>query len=187
MSLESTLIEYGAPTLAGLKPASLFRYSPTVPELFQTQLESMQKQLSSCGIELVVLKTCKKTRSYLLYIYRQSDLADLVSLPEIQAFLYSLHYAFQDSIPFLIAQLTQRLCCSQTFPHEIGIFLGYPLEDVQGFMQHKGKNYTYCGYWKSYGDPRVAKRRFAAYRRCTNILRSRYANGTPIMHLVVAA
>ena len=37
------------------------------------------------------------------------------------------------------------------FPHEIGVFLGYPLEDVVGFIRHRGKCFTCCGCWKSYG------------------------------------
>ena len=32
------------------------------------------------------------------------------------------------------------------FPHEIGLLLGYPVEDVLGFIRHQGKNYLYTGY-----------------------------------------
>ena len=43
------------------------------------------------------------------------------------------------------------------FPHEIGVFLGYPLEDVKGFIENKGKNFLYSGYWKVYSDVERAK------------------------------
>ena len=36
----------------------------------------------------------------------------------------------------------------QGFPHEIGVFLGYPVEDVEGYMQNDGKNFLLVGYWK---------------------------------------
>lgn len=52
----------------------------------------------------------------------------------------------------LLTQLSRRLCCSADFPHEIGVFLGYPLGDVVGFIENRGKNFTCCGCWKSYGD-----------------------------------
>ena len=53
------------------------------------------------------------------------------------------------------------------FPHEIGIFLGYPLWDVRGFLENEGKNFAYLGYWKVYRDVQNAKllfQRFDAIR-----------------------
>ena len=49
------------------------------------------------------------------------------------------------------------------FPHEMGILLGYPIEDVLGFMEQKGKNYLYSGYWKVYRDVSAKKKIFAQY------------------------
>ena len=86
-----------------------------------------------------------------------------------------------------LRQLASRLCLQAEFPHEIGVFLGYPLDDVKGFIRHKGRNYTYCGCWKCYSDPQAARRRFEGFRRCTETFRRRYAAGTPIIQLVVAA
>ena len=71
-------------------------------------------------------------------------------------------------------------------PHEIGIFLGYPLEDVVGFVRNKGKNYTFKGYWKAYGDPAAAQARFASFRKCTDVYLRCYRNGTPVTRLTVA-
>lgn len=42
------------------------------------------------------------------------------------------------------------------FPHEIGVFLGYPEKDVQSYIEHKGKNYIFCKYWKVYHDLHMA-------------------------------
>ncbi len=49
------------------------------------------------------------------------------------------------------------------FPHEIGLLLGYPIEDVEGFIRNNGKNYLYAGYWKVYGDVESKKKLFEAY------------------------
>ena len=36
------------------------------------------------------------------------------------------------------------------FPHEMGLLLGYPVEDVRGFIEHQGRDYLCTGYWKVY-------------------------------------
>ena len=52
------------------------------------------------------------------------------------------------------------------FPHEIGVFLGYPLDDVRGFIEnpHGGK---VCGTWKVYGDEAQAEKAFERFKRCS--------------------
>lgn len=37
------------------------------------------------------------------------------------------------------------------FPDELGIVLGYPTEDVLGYVENKGKDFLINGYWKVYG------------------------------------
>lgn len=51
-----------------------------------------------------------------------------------------------------------------SFPHEIGLFLGYPLEDVRGFIANKGRNSKYTGEWKVYGNLNTALRLFQSYQ-----------------------
>ena len=67
------------------------------------------------------------------------------------------------------------------FPHEIGVFLGYPARDVRGFMA--GEKATCRGAWHAYGDEQTAKRRFRMLeiheRRC----RDRFASGEPLYAL----
>ena len=84
-------------------------------------------------------------------------------------------------------QLSRRLCCSAEFPHEIGVFLGYPLSDVVGFIENSGRNFTCCGCWKAYGDPQAAQRHFAQLRKCTAVYLRLFHSGTPILRLAVAA
>ena len=40
----------------------------------------------------------------------------------------------------------------ECFPHEMGVLLGYPIEDVKGFIDNAGKNFLYSGYWKVYAN-----------------------------------
>ena len=68
-----------------------------------------------------------------------------------------------------VIRLIQRLKSEGTFPHEIGLFLGYPPEDVLGFIHNKGRNHKCIGCWKVYGDEATARAVFRKYRECTRI------------------
>ena len=87
----------------------------------------------------------------------------------------------------LLRQLSRRLCCEADFPHEIGVFLGYPLYDVVGFIENAGRNFTCCGCWKAYGDPNAAQQHFAQLNKCTAVYLRLFRSGTPIQRLAVAA
>ena len=187
MSLEGALIEYASPTLAGLKPASLFRYQFKDTRRFALEFKGWREYLSSRGLQLRILKRCSRGGGYLLYLYRVHDLQATLTEPGNRAFLRKQGYPDDGDVRGNLFQLAERLCLSEEFPHEIGVFLGYPLEDVEGFICNKGKNYTCCGCWKAYGDPQAARRTFARYRACTNTYRERYHGGTPVTRLVVAA
>jgi len=58
----------------------------------------------------------------------------------------------------------------EEFPHEMGILLGYPIEDVRGFIEYKGKNYLYAGYWKVYENVEEKKELFEAYESAKEAL-----------------
>jgi len=99
---------------------------------------------------------------------------------------YTLPEQSDDCAP-LLQQLSRRLCCEADFPHEIGVFLGYPLYDVVGFIENAGRNFTCCGCWKAYGDPSAAQRHFAQLNKCTAVYLRLFRSGTSIQRLAVAA
>ena len=66
------------------------------------------------------------------------------------------------------------------------LFLGYPPEDVCGFMKNKACNCKCVGCWKVYGDEEAAKKKFAQYKKCTQVYSDQWANGTDIERLTVA-
>lgn len=187
MSLEETLIAHGSPTLAGLKTASLFRITPEDGFCFGRQFKRWKRALASYGLGLVILQGCWKTKSYLLYLYRAQNLRNTLLDPENAAFLHAMGYAQLEDTRRCLNLLASRLACKGAFPHEIGVFLGYPLEDVKGFIRNKGQNYTCCGCWKSYGDPALAQQGFAQFRKCTEIYQQQYRLGVPFTRLIVTA
>lgn len=70
------------------------------------------------------------------------------------------------------------------FPHEIGLLLGYPIEDVVGFIKNKGKNYLYSGYWKVYGDVPSKIKLFEDYELAKETLIRSLAKGHEIRSVI---
>ena len=66
----------------------------------------------------------------------------------------------------LLTHLGGQFSCVTGMPHEIGFFLGYPYEDVTGFIEHQGRGFICFGCWKVYANPRQALRRFSQFKRC---------------------
>ena len=69
----------------------------------------------------------------------------------------------------MLSELLKRLAISKDFPHEVGLFLGYPLEDVAGFERQGAAGFKYSGFWKVYGDTENALRLMNEYKSCTEI------------------
>ncbi len=186
MSLEESLVKHCAPTLAGIKVASLYCFFPDNNRQFALQIKRWREWFARRGLRLTILRGSCEKNSYLLYLYRAGALERELAQPEVRKFLRSLGYDVSAGYDGLLRQLGLRLRGCQDFPHEIGVFLGYPLEDVRGFIANQGRNYTSCGCWKSYGDPAEANRRFSSYRACTAAFQRRYAGGIGIEQLTVA-
>ena len=97
-----------------------------------------------------------------------------------KAILQQIGYPETSTLEAKLNRLAERIQNEPQFPHEIGIFLGYPSEDVIGFMENKGENYKLCGYWKVYGDAEQAKRTFINYDKCRDFLCNKLNQGYDI-------
>ena len=193
-NFETVMIEQCSPVLAGLKPAGLFRHESRDKAAFYATVAAWAATLAPKGVRLQVLKECPHGHWYLVYLYRPARLGAALAQPGVRGFLQGEGYALppadagtDESCAALLAQLARRLACGSGFPHEIGLFLGYPLEDVVGFIENQGRNFTCCGCWKSYGDPAAARRHFAQLDKCRAIYLRLFHSGTPVLKLTVAA
>lgn len=92
MSLQAALIEHGSPTLTGLKPASLFRIQPEDEADFVDQFQACRQELEGHGLVLTLLKGCRKTGAYLVYLYRKAELEALLGQAEHADFLREMGY-----------------------------------------------------------------------------------------------
>ena len=180
--MDHALIEFCSPTLASLKVGSLFNYAYTSTEQLYQELNRLNTALREKGVTLLLLR--RKGGRALIYLYRPAQLALLLACPRIQSFLREQGYSSFVASEAL-EQLRARL--GDTFPHEIGIFLGYPLEDVAGFIRCQGCGYKCAGLWKVYGDEEEARKQFALFERCRQMYRTLWQAGRSVQQLTISA
>lgn len=182
--LEKYLIEHCAPTLASIKTASLF----CLPLIAERELEHQIQLWNGCfaekGLFLTVLS--RKGGRALVYVCRRAHLERDLQKRGVASFLAQYGYLCVE-LDAALARLKQRLGEQDGFPHEIGIFLGYPLGDVIGFIQNEGRNCKCAGCWKVYCDAHEAGKIFARYRKCREIYARLWRGGKSIVQLTVAA
>lgn len=181
---EISLVQYCSPTLAGMKTGNLFNYTYKSIEQLKQQIKHWNNALNSKGVKIKLLNF--KFNRAQIYVYRPNQLANDLFNKEAQKTLFSLGYK-GNSLDDYLKELSSRLNLYNEFPHEIGLFLGYPLSDVKGFIKYKGKNSKCCGYWKVYDDEVYAKNQFAKYKKCSDIYYKKFIQGSSIMRLTVAA
>lgn len=144
LALEQQIAYQCAPVLLDIKPANLLIID-------NTDWEDVKKIFWKTDIEMEKLEMRKK--KIMVFLYRREELQEYLFSSQIRYFLKQNGY-LSKSLEGMIAYLKRKYMLYQTknieFPHEVGVFLGYPLDDVKGFMENKGKNYLLSGYWKVY-------------------------------------
>ena len=145
---ERAMVVHCAPTLAGHKCASLFTWRGCPDRAAQWALEA-SALLAEKGVQVRLLKA--QEGGTLVYVYRPRTLLARLAEPGVGAFLSACGYEESGGLESLLGQLSAKLLKGELFPHEIGIFLDYPLEDVVGFIRHQGACYSCQGCWKAYG------------------------------------
>lgn len=132
--------------------------------LSRKQALGIKGLLKNTEIECYILKAdCGRV---ILYLYRKDILQSCLQQEDVRNFLKKYGYPDKEIVDML-KRLSQRIrlyADGQTdFPHEIGAFLGYPLADVESFIENRGKNYVYLGYWKVYHDVEQAVKTFRLF------------------------
>ena len=183
-TFEGALVRQCAPTLAGIKPGSIFCIKPSAPEGARWKIRQMDERLDPLGLSVRTL--LERPGFMIVYVYRRGDMERAVSAAGCRRFLEQTGYP-GTGLDELLAHLTHRLETQPEFPHEIGVFLGYPLRDVIGFIENRGQNFTCCGFWKSYSDPAEMQACFACYRTCIHTYVRLFEQGVPLEQLAVPA
>lgn len=146
-----------APVIAGIKPSNLL----IVEQGNQNALRHVLK-----GTELCAHLLHTSAEKDYWFLFDPAALRELLEEPEKARYLRQCGYEVKD-MDAVLERLAERFHNykrgTETFPHEMGVLFGYPLNDVKGFIENGGQNFKRSGYWKVYDDVAYADRIFGLY------------------------
>ena len=162
--LEVKIANQCAPVLAGVKPSNML-------VLENKHIRDVVRVLEGTGLSWRCLYAGEEKNIWLLY--RKEAMEETVLGKEQMLFLRQLGYE-EDTLERMLIKFSQRFRQYRKdknlpFPHEMGVFLGYPMADVKGFIKYEGKNYLYCGYWKVYENVEERKELFRTYEEIRKV------------------
>lgn len=156
-TVELQLILHCAPVLKGIKAANTLT-------LLCSDLEKVQCMLKDTEIRMSILYQ-NSVKAVVLF-YRNDRMRVVMNQVTYCSYLLQLGYRPLD-LEQCFYRLREKMYSyhriGRVFPHELGVFLEYPLYDIQEFMKQGGKNFKLSGYWKVYGKEEVAKNTFKRY------------------------
>lgn len=181
--MEKLIAYYCGPALAGIKPANIVACDKSKFSDINTEVEKLNSQLNCKDIFFRVL--CEGEKKNLLIVYRSKVLKKYLADADIKGFLLSYGYPSEVTIEGYINHLASRLKENE-FPHEIGAFLGYPLHDILGFINHKNEGCLLVGEWKVYKNADEAQKLFNRFLACRKAISKRMAMGQTLAQVFCA-
>lgn len=180
LTIQYILANHCMPTLFHWKPSNLVNVDRIYfnDEKLFFMILSKELERFSCRYFIVY----KDEGSILLLIYYYDLLKEIIGKKDVENILKSYGYGINhrsilkgiegegelDSVFCCLEHLRMRYAnyrkTRDGFPHEIGLILGYPIEDVKDFIKYKGKKYLCNGFWKVYHEPDKAKQLFSAFQ-----------------------
>lgn len=136
-----------APLITGLKESNLLNIKKQDYQRMKDIFKESELTIYPLGIHAGKIT---------VFLYHRERLEKFFSGESVLALLHEIGYIDTDLkqvLPVFRTHYQQYLKEKKVFPHEMGLLLGYPPEDVKGFIHNQGKNYLYSGYWKVYDRP----------------------------------
>ncbi len=175
------IVEHSSPTLAGLKTGSLFQLRLEGGSA-EDEFRELNHALVDKGLRAVPVQ--RPGSPMLVYLYRPCRLCRDLNRPDSRRILERKGYDCRNA-DRCVAQLARHFAEDSTFPHEVGLFLGYPPSDVEKFMEDPECGVKCVGCWKAYGNEDEARKIFSKYRKCTEACRRGVECGKTLKQLIV--
>lgn len=156
-SIETQIALQCAPLISGLKVSNLLIISAEDEALVRVILRRS-------GISFFRLLRTGEKVTFLLF--RKNPLEAYLKQQEVETMLAEAGYAellLGNILSTFQKRYAHYMSAGGRFPHEMGLLLGYPAEDVKGFVENEGKNFLYSGYWKVYADVEEKRRLFQKF------------------------
>ena len=179
--IEDVVIEHGAPTLAGIKTGNIFTVRNSSADINE-EIRTINGVLTKKGLRLIPIR--KNEHNTLCYLFRPDRLKKDLMASEAEEILESKGYPCKD-MNCCIAHLVKHLISDECFPHEIGLFIGYPPSDVKSFMENPSEGVKCSGCWKAYSNECEAEKIFEEYKKCVSLYIKEAKRGQTLESLVV--
>ena len=155
-----------APVIGGLKPSSTITLKKDSKE-YHTWNDYKEIFLKKTRLRHILLR--EDNDAIILLIYSEKRLEDYINKEEVRKFLLKLDYNSEGSLEDILNNLVERYNKFHC-PHELGVFLGIPLQDVIDFMECTTKKCLLCGYWKVFNDFDYALQIFNDYNKSKELV-----------------
>ncbi len=157
LSLPYRLSFYCAPVLLGVKSGNTIT------------IENQEISFLSLNIDTAEIKhhiLFQDENKSVLFLYRPQLVENKLREGAVLRFLTCLGYrnfTLRNILQRLTVRYEEYMESGGEFPHELGIFLDYPLDDVLCFIRYGGQDCKKCGYWKVYTNLEEAEEKFQLY------------------------
>ena len=177
-NIETQLALQCAPLITGLKVSNLLIISKGNEEV-------VKRILNRTGISYYRLIQARTKTTFLLF--RRNELEEFLSDENVRNVLMKAGYKSLQ-IDKILRTFSLRyeayIQGDKSFPHEMGLLLGYPVEDVVGFVENNGKNFLYSGYWKVYENQKDKVKLFDKFKVAEETLIHLLSNGLSMSDII---
>ena len=164
-----------APVLLGAKPAEILSF-PWDPKQ-SARLERI-KNLLTMNKNITLKEFTNGQKCTKLFVYNpkalQETLSDKRNLMFLKKLGYPTDYHFEEYVELLLEKIQNG-----SIPDEIGVFLGYPLKDVMGFIGHRSLKLTKVKGWRVYGDPKLPDRKYEDFMQARAYIKEMLSSHSP--------
>lgn len=158
--IEKFLIFNASLVISEAKPSATITLKKGIDSIYEKWCKYGEKFLKSIDINYISLRECEN--ALIILVYDKKQLSNYIFKQENKHFLNKIGYSDENDLDIYLEKLKRRYN-EFNCPHELGVFLGYPLEDVKDFMNCSTKKCLACGYWRVYNDYSTAKEVFNIY------------------------
>lgn len=180
-SIKKFLLYNSSLVIAGVKPSATVTINKKLEKVYESWIEDGIDFLESINLSFINLR--EDDNASILLIYNDDTLKKHIFKSENMDFLIKLGYERNSDISYYVENLRERY---EKFkcPHELGIFLGIPINDVKSFMECSYKKCLGCGYWKVYSNYEKALEIFSIYDDVREKTMDKIVEGEPIDSIV---
>ena len=146
-----------APVIMSVKPAITLNIGNK--KEMPVHKVTILKVIENLGLNGMILRDTPN--GHIVLAYRVCRLEELLQDEQIAETLMELGYPIH-SVYMALSYLRKRYDYCKC-PPELGLFLGFPIEDVTDYMCGTKKKCLLCGYWQVYNNVEKAKRIFKQY------------------------